>query len=63
MKYRFRQHESRKTISLPFLFLTVYQGNYVSITMKLTRDKFAEIHREGKTQASVVAKNRGESLR
>ena len=38
-------------ISLPFL--TVTKGNYVSFTMKLTRDKFAEIHRERQIEADT----------
>ena len=44
-------------ISLPFL--TVTKGNYVSFTMKLTRDKFAEIHRE----RQMMEADRGERLR
>ena len=46
-------------ISLPFL--TVKEGNYVGFSMKLTREKFAEIHREKQRQASVVGQSRGEA--
>ena len=48
-------------IRLPFL--TVNQGKYVGFTMKLTRDKFAEIHREQQIQGAEVGQNqsRGEA--
>ena len=60
MKYRFSQHEPRKTISLPFPFLTVNEGNYVSIVMKLTRDQ-RQVRGDSQREADTRQEQRRES--
>ena len=55
------QLNMREEVEISIPFLTVKQGSYIGFSMKLTRDKFVEIHREQQRQASVVGQSGAEA--